>query len=44
MMRVKVTGDLFHGVVPDEAIYVGRGKTGLPGSPYANPFPAKRTG
>jgi hypothetical protein len=36
--RVKVTGDLFHGQVPDGAIYVGRAAPGLPRSPYANPF------
>lgn len=37
--RVKVTGDLFHGQVPDGAIYAARGKPGLPASPYANPYP-----
>jgi hypothetical protein len=35
--RVKVAGDLYHGVVPDGATYVGRPTPGLPGSPYANP-------
>jgi hypothetical protein len=39
--RVKVTGDLFHGQVPNGAVYVGRGARGLPRSPYANPFPVK---
>jgi hypothetical protein len=42
--RVKVEGDLFHGRAPDGAIYVGRGKPGLPGSPYANPYPVKTYG
>ncbi|MEU0078616.1 DUF4326 domain-containing protein [Micromonospora tulbaghiae] len=36
--RVKVIGDLFHGVVPDGAVYIGRGTPGLRGSRYANPF------
>jgi hypothetical protein len=36
--RVKVTGDLFHGHVPNGAVYVGRAAPGLPKSPYANPF------
>jgi hypothetical protein len=36
--RVKVTGDLFHGQIPDGAIYVGRPAPGLRKSPYANPF------
>lgn len=35
--RVRVTGDLFHGRVPDGAVYVGRPAPGLPGSRYANP-------
>lgn len=42
--RVKVAGDLFHGQVPDSAIYVGRGAPGLRRSPYANPFPVKTYG
>jgi hypothetical protein len=42
--RVKVTGDLFHGQVPDGAIYVGRAAPGLRKSPYANPFSAKTYG
>lgn len=36
--RVKVTGDLFHGRVPNGAVYVGRAAPGLRKSPYANPF------
>lgn len=36
--RVQVTGDLWHGKVPDGAVYVGRGAPGLPASPFANPF------
>lgn len=36
--RVKVEGDLFHGRVPDGAIYVGRAAPGLKASRYANPF------
>jgi hypothetical protein len=35
--RVRVAGDLFHGRVPDEAVYVGRGAPGLRASRYANP-------
>jgi hypothetical protein len=42
--RVKVTGDLFHGRVPDGAVYVGRAAPGLPASPYANPFPVRAHG
>jgi hypothetical protein len=34
--RVRVIGDLYHGRIPDGAVYVGRGAPGLPGSPYAN--------
>ncbi|SCL21179.1 protein of unknown function [Micromonospora aurantiaca] len=34
--RVRVLGDLYHGRVPDGAVYVGRGAPGLPGSRYAN--------
>jgi hypothetical protein len=40
--RVKITGDLFHGHVPDGAIYVGRAAPGLGKSPYANPFKVGR--
>ncbi|MEU7855153.1 DUF4326 domain-containing protein [Nonomuraea sp. NPDC049141] len=39
--RVKVTGDLFHGQVPEGAVYIGRGAPGLRQSPFANPFPVK---
>ena len=42
--RVKVTGDLFHGRVPNGAVYVGRAAPGLRKSLYANPFPAKTYG
>lgn len=35
--RVRVAGDLFHGRVPEGAIYVGRAAPGLAASPYANP-------
>jgi hypothetical protein len=42
--RVKVTGDLFHGRVPDGAVYVGRAAPGLRASPYANPFPVRGHG
>lgn len=34
--RVRVAGDLFHGRVPDGAVYVGRAARGLTASPYAN--------
>jgi predicted RNase H-like HicB family nuclease len=36
--RLKVQGDLFHGVIPEGSVYVGRAAPGLPASPYANPF------
>ena len=42
--RVKVEGDLFHGRVPDGAVYVGRAAPGLPGSPFANPFTVREYG
>jgi hypothetical protein len=42
--RVKVSGDLFHGRVPDGAVYVGRAAPGLRKSLYANPFPVKTYG
>jgi hypothetical protein len=42
--RVKVIGDLFHGRVPDGAIYVGRAAPGLTVSPYHNPFGVKKYG
>lgn len=34
--RVRVAGDLFHGRVPDGAVYVGRAARGLTASAYAN--------
>jgi hypothetical protein len=37
--RVQVAGDLFHGQVPDGAVYVGRAAPGLPQSRWANPHP-----
>lgn len=40
--RVKVTGDLFHGRVPDGAVYIGRPAVGLTGSPYRNMFTARK--
>jgi hypothetical protein len=40
--RVRVDGDLFHGRVPDGAIYVGRAAPGLRTSPWANPFKVGR--
>jgi hypothetical protein len=42
--RVKVEGDLFHGRVPEGAVYVGRNAPGLPASPYHNPFGVKKFG
>ena len=42
--RVKVRGDLFHGRVPEGAVYIGRPAPGLPASPYANPWPVKGRG
>ena len=39
--RVRVGGDLFHPVVPDRAVYVGRSGPGLPASVFANPFRLK---
>lgn len=38
--RVRVTGGLHHGRVPDGAVYVGRAAPGLSASPYANPYRA----
>ncbi len=40
--RVKVTGSLFKGVVPDGAVYVGRPAPGLPGSFYRNMFSVRK--
>jgi hypothetical protein len=46
--RVRVAGDLFHGRVPDGAVYVGRAAPGLKASPWLNPHrvgvPCKRCG
>ena len=43
--RVKVTGDLYHGQVPDGAVYVGRAGTRTTQKPpYANPYPVKTYG
>jgi hypothetical protein len=39
--RVSVEGDLFHGRVPEGAVYIGRAAPGLPASPYANPYPVR---
>jgi hypothetical protein len=39
--RVKVDGNLFHPVVPDGAVYVGRRGPGLRASAFANPFRLK---
>lgn len=35
---VQVQGDLFHGRIPDGAVYVGRPAPGFKRSPWANPF------
>ncbi len=40
--RVQVLGDLFHGVAPPGAVYLGRPAPGLTGSPLANPHRAGR--
>lgn len=42
--RVKVIGDLFHGQIPDGAVYIGRPAIGLPGSPYHNMFRVRSAG
>lgn len=42
--RVRVVGGLYHGRIPDGAVYVGRAAPGLPASPYANPYPVKEYG
>ncbi|WP_283138885.1 DUF4326 domain-containing protein [Rhizohabitans arisaemae] len=36
--RVQVEGDLYHGRVPEGAIYVGRAAPGLKASPFHNVF------
>jgi uncharacterized protein DUF4326 len=43
-VRVRVTGDLFHGQVPPGAVYVGRAAPGLRASPFANPYKAREHG
>lgn len=35
--RISIGGDLFHGHIPDGAVYIGRHAPGLPGSRWANP-------
>ena len=42
--RVKVQRDLFHGQVPEGAVYVGRGVPGLKQSRWHNPFREKGHG
>lgn len=42
--RVKVQGDLFHGRVPEGAVYVGRQAPGFKRSQFANPFSVKDYG
>lgn len=42
--RVTVEGNLFHGRVPDGAVYVGRAAPGLAASPYRNPFGVPKYG
>ena len=42
--RVRVSGDLYHPVVPPGAIYVGRQGFGLRRSPWANPYGARAHG
>lgn len=42
--RVKVEGDLYHGRVPEGAVYVGRAAPGLPASPFRNPYTVKLYG
>lgn len=42
--RAKVGGDLYHGVVPEGAVYIGRAVPGLPASQYANPYSAQILG
>jgi hypothetical protein len=36
--RLRVQGDLYHGIVPEGAVYIGRSAPGLPRSPFHNPF------
>ena len=42
--RVRVEGDLYHGRIPDGAVYVGRAAPGIKRSPFANPYPWRRYG
>lgn len=42
--RVRVSGDLYHPVVPPRAVYVGRQGFGLKRSPWANPFSVREYG
>ena len=42
--RVKVTGDLFHGHVPEGAVYVGRAAPGLKASRFGNPWSVRDYG
>lgn len=44
MRRVRVAGDLFHGRVPEGAVYVGRAAPGLPANPWHNPFSVRDRG
>jgi uncharacterized protein DUF4326 len=39
--RVRVSGDLYHPVIPPGAVYVGRQGFGLRRSPWANPYSAR---
>jgi hypothetical protein len=39
--RVKVEGDLYHGRIPNGAVYVGWAAPGLPASPYRTPYPVQ---
>lgn len=41
MARVRVSGDLYHPVIPPGAVYVGRQGFGLRRSPWANPYSAR---
>jgi hypothetical protein len=42
--RIKVRGNLFHGQVPEGAVYVGRAAPGLKRSPFCNPYAVKAHG
>ena len=42
--RVRVSGDLYHPVLPAGAVYVGRQGFGLRRSPWANPYSARGYG